>query len=517
MVAKDSRPSQDRHFKRRLKAAKVGQHLPSELELLRGMPFLSENIAADIREFGERLSRRLKHKPRLEMARLIAALDDLAVDQTEEAVRCVNAALETAAHFNNATAHAARLRVQYYLASYGNSNAAAIVSAETASIAFTDARDLREFELVPRALAWGVVASNLASLRQDGLMGGWPSSRVSRDLRSYAEQFEAALRPSERESKQPEDASSTQQAAEDEEAAAWELAWQVDGRKNTAVVFRAIGNDSTSEGKRVAKEFGDVINVPLPLPLVPDLARVRRRLVTEFPYAAAVIDELLKRLVGREHVHLRPTILVGTPGCGKTRFARRLCEELGVPFELVSCGGLNDSALGGTARRWSSGEPSIAVMSIRRHHSAGPVIVLDEIEKVGTSRYNGAVHDVLVGLFEQETSSRWFDPYVESACDLSCVSWVMTANTTAAVSPVLLDRCRVVTFPEPGPEHLGALAPRILECLYVDAGHDPRWATPLEQYELAALAGNWRGGSIRKLQQLLEALVEARERHRARQ
>lgn len=515
MSRKDSRSHQDRHFKRRLKAAKAGQHLPTEIELLRGMPFFSEEMAADIREFGERLSRRLKHRPKFEIAPLVASLDDLAVDQSEEALRCVDTALEAATAFNDMAAHAARLRVRFYLASFGNPDAAASIAAETASIALTDVRD-NAFGLVPRALAWAVVANNLSHMRRDGFMD-WPRGRVSRDLRSYAEEFETVIRQPERETRQPEDKVSSSEMAEDEETVEKEAGPQTSGSKGGMIVFQAIGNDSTSEGKRVVKEFEKLLNVALPLPPVPNLARVRTRLADEFPYAVAVIDELLKRLVGRDHVHLRPTILVGTPGCGKTRLARRLCEELSVPFELVSCGGLSDSAVGGTARRWSSGEPSIAVLSIRRHHTAGPVVILDEIEKVGTSRHNGNVHDVLVGLFEKETSSRWFDPYVESACDLSHISWLMTANAVAGVPSVLLDRCRVIAFPEPGQEQLHMLAPRILERLYVDAGHDPRWATSLEPYELAALSKNWRGGSIRKLQQLLESLVEARERHRPRQ
>ncbi len=512
MAARDSRSSRDRHFQRRLKAAIAGQHLPTEVELLRGMAFFKADMAVDIREFAERLSRRLKHQPRFEIAPLAAALDDLAVDQSEEAVRCVDSALEAASAFNDTAAYAARLRVRFYLASFGNSDAAAVIAGETASIAFTDVRDNRDFDLVPRALAWAVVANNLGNMRRAGFTS-WSRGRVSRDLRSYAEEFEAVLELPEREAKRAEDKNSS----DAEKTVARENAQQTDLSKGAVVVFRAIGNDSTSEGKRVGKEFEKLLKVPLPLPPVPDLTRVRKRLADEFPYAVAVIDDLLKRLVGRKHVHFRPTVLVGKPGCGKTRLVRRLCEELALRFELVSCGGLSDSAIGGTPRRWSSGEPSIAVLAVRRHHTAGPVVVLDEIEKVGTSRYNGAVHDVLVGLFEQETSSRWFDPYVQSACDLSHISWLMTANTTATVSPVLLDRCRVIMFPEPGPDQLDVLAPRILERLYVDAGHDARWAAALEHYELAALGEHWRGGSIRKLQQLLEALVEARERHGPRQ
>ena len=82
-------------------------------------------------------------------------------------------------------------------------------------------------------------------------------------------------------------------------------------------MFRSVGNDTTSEGKRTVKEYEKLLNTPLPLPQVPNLARVRTCLADEFPYAATVVDELLKGLVGRNHIHLRPTILVGIPGCGK--------------------------------------------------------------------------------------------------------------------------------------------------------------------------------------------------------
>jgi hypothetical protein len=516
MSDKDSRGSRDRHFERRLKAAQAGLHLPTEIELLRGMPFLFEDMASDIREFGERLSRRLKHKPKFGIAPLVAALDDLGVDQSDEALRCVDAALEAAGGFNTMSAFNARLRVKFYLASLGDPDAAAVIAGRAASVALDDVRESCDFSLLPWALAWAVLANDYGHLRYDGIVA-IPRGRVSRDLRSNAREFEVAIQLPERETKQPEDEAPSTHKVDDARTVPEEESPKVNKPKGTVIIFTSIGNDSTSEGKRVVKEFEKLLNTALPLPPVPDLARVRERLVEEFPYAIAVIDDLLNRLVGRDHVHIRPTVLVGRPGCGKTRLARRLCEELAVPFELVSCGGLSDSAIGGTARRWSSGEPSLAVLSIRRHHSAGPVVILDEIEKVGTSRHNGNVHDVLVGLFERETSQRWFDPYVESPCDLSHVSWLMTANTLATVPSVLLDRCRVIAFPEPGPEQLDVLAPRLVERIYIDAGHDPRWATPLEQFELAALADHWRGGSIRRLQQLVETLVEARERHRVRQ
>ncbi|WP_311031507.1 hypothetical protein [Mesorhizobium koreense] len=130
MSLKDSRSRRDRHFERRLEAAKAGRHLPTEIELLRGMPFLSDDMAADLREFAERLSRRLRHNPKFESALLIATLDDLAVDQSQEAIHCVDAALDETPAFNNDAARAARLRIQYYLASCGDPAAAEVVAGE---------------------------------------------------------------------------------------------------------------------------------------------------------------------------------------------------------------------------------------------------------------------------------------------------------------------------------------------------------------------------------------------------
>jgi hypothetical protein len=94
------------------------------------------------------------------------------------------------------------------------------------------------------------------------------------------------------------------------------------------VVVAAIGNPGAGEGRRVVDAYKPITGVKLPLVPVPDLAAMRAALAAEFPHADTVIDAVLSDLTGRKTVGLRPTILVGEPGCGKTTFALRLMSAL---------------------------------------------------------------------------------------------------------------------------------------------------------------------------------------------
>ena len=143
-------------------------------------------------------------------------------------------------------------------------------------------------------------------------------------------------------------------------------------------------------------------------------------------------------------------------------------------------GHIPNSALIGTARRYSSAEPSLPVQMVKQHRVASPGIVLDEIEKGGTGRHNGNLIDGLLGLLEPQSSSAWVNPYIQSPCDLSHVIWLATANDITALPLPFRDRVRTVKFPEPGPEHLAALASHLLTKTVSAAGlgsHDGhyRW------------------------------------------
>ncbi|MBY5505319.1 AAA family ATPase [Rhizobium leguminosarum] len=507
----DKPQSQDRHFQRREKAAIAGLHLPTAEELLRGMAFFRKDLAEDIREYSGRLSGRVRKRQQAGLSLLVTSLDELAVEQSKDGVLAVETALDLIDDTQGLPVDECRLRCRFYRAFLGDGQATALIAGEIAHLASGDLLPWESRDLLLRSLSWAAHSRTLERRQRSGITFEASVRWFEHELGGYESHFRNAITSSTIDEPEPKDSSSAGLAVPTwgEEPSEYETR-PTDG----VVVINTIGNDTTADGKRVAKEFAKFKQRPLPLPGMPELTVVRGRLIAEFPYAAAVVDDVLEGLGCRLHVHLRPIILLGAPGSGKTRFARRLTEELGAPYELISCGGLSDSAIGGTARRWSSGEPSLAVMAVCRHECAGPVVILDEIEKIGTSRRNGNVHDVLIGLFEPETSRRWHDPYLQAHCDLSHVSWLMTANSLEPIPAPLRDRCRILRFPDPEADQLPLFATRILERLYIEAGHDPRWATPLEGFELDALASAWTGGSLRRLERLVEVLREARERAR---
>ncbi len=258
------------------------------------------------------------------------------------------------------------------------------------------------------------------------------------------------------------------------------------------------------------------VNTPLPLIDVPPLHRVRNALAFEFPYAMSVIDFALADLVGRATVRLRPLLLVGDPGGGKSRFARRLGETLGVSVWREDAARSDGAVFGGTDRRWYSAEPCHPFLSIAQGKIANPLVLIDELEKAGTRSDYGRLWDCLLAFLEPETSARYPDPALQTTLDVSQVSYVATANSLDRLPSPIRDRFRVVTFPKPAADDLDALLPTVLADLARERGLDAAWVPPLDGAERAAIAQNWRGGSIRRLRRMVEAILCERDLRAAR-
>jgi ATP-dependent Lon protease len=284
---------------------------------------------------------------------------------------------------------------------------------------------------------------------------------------------------------------------------------------NHVVVGRMAENEI--KALKLLEPLRHVLRFSLPLIETPPLDRVRATLVAEFPYAVEVIDFTLTDLIGRPTMQLRPLLLVGEPGGGKSRFARRLGEVLGLTIWGTDAAQSDGNSFAGTDRRWNTAQPCHPFLAIARGRTANPLMLIDEIEKTSTRSDYGRLWDCLLGLLEPETSARYLDPALQIPLDLSHVSYVATANTIEPLPLPLRDRFRTITFPKPTSDDLDMLLPGLIAGLAVERGVDGRWITPFDALERASIKAAWPGGSVRRLRRILETIIQVRDRMASRQ
>jgi ATP-dependent Lon protease len=209
--------------------------------------------------------------------------------------------------------------------------------------------------------------------------------------------------------------------------------------------------------------------------------------------------------------------LIGPPGAGKSRFGARLAHHLGLGLWRVDATRDAGASLGGLDRRWATSEPAHPIMAVARTGTANPLMLIDELEKAATRVDHGRLWDALLPMLEPETARSYQDPCFQAEVDISRVSWLATANAVGNLPGPLLDRLRVLDMPAPGRADLEALLGPILARIAVDRGLDPAFIAPLEGEAVALLRRSWRGGSVRRLTRLVEAVVTAREAVAVRQ
>lgn len=280
----------------------------------------------------------------------------------------------------------------------------------------------------------------------------------------------------------------------------------------TLVVAR-LSPDEMKNGKLkdILGPLKGAINVPLPLIKVPPLYDARCALALEFPYALEVIDFALADLVGRTTIRLRPLLLLGDVGGGKTRFARRLGEVLGLPTWRFDASRADGAVFGGTDRRWYSAEPCNPFLAVAQHKVANPCVLIDEIEKAAVRTDYGRLWDCMLGFLEDESSRRYPDPALQTNLELSQISYLATANSIDPLPSPIRDRFRIVRFPNPGATHTDSLLPSVVADLMRERGQDREWIHPLDGAERDAVARYWKGGSVRRLRRIVEAILRERD------
>jgi hypothetical protein len=258
-------------------------------------------------------------------------------------------------------------------------------------------------------------------------------------------------------------------------------------------------------------EWQPMVGKAVPLVHGADVRAAAAVLDAEFPWLVDVTSVLLQDLVGARYTRIRPSLLLGKPGGGKTRYARRVAEVLGLPVTIYSAAGVADAAFGGTSRQWSTGRACVPLQAIQRSGVANPCIIIDEIEKAGTRSENGKLIDSLVAMIEPEGAQSFFDQYLETPVNLSAPSYLATANGTGGLSGALLDRLRIVRVPDPRAQDLPVVASAIVGGIRSERGLDLAWLPDLDPDELDLIARRWRGGSLRPLRRLVETVVAGRD------
>jgi ATP-dependent Lon protease len=252
-----------------------------------------------------------------------------------------------------------------------------------------------------------------------------------------------------------------------------------------------------------------------------DVAHARRVLDEDHYGLEEVKDRILDyigvlALVGRMEGPI--LCLVGPPGVGKTSLGRSIARALGRKFVRMSLGGVRDEAeIRGHRRTYIGSMPGRVVQAMRRAEVMNPVILLDEVDKLGQD-YRGDPSAALLGVLDPEQNRAFNDHFLEVDYDLSQVLFVTTANYLPQVPEPLRDRMEIIRLSGYLDQEKLAIARQFLVPRQLrQNGLAPESVTIEPEVLPAIIQGYTREAGVRELERRISRVARKLARRRAEQ